>query len=1154
MPPFLRRGRPIGKPTRKSACKYYFCDCWDCYNSSAIDDHPKGRYLAPFEYKEHQQRRRQEGLVGTYWDASLSQVNLDIDPHRITTAPSIPHLGALAVDDEDEFWQLPVATPAPKLKSRGLRRDRRRVDGLVHMDRYTANLKAIRTRLEGFKLDTLGNALKFIVPPTASSIPPDPTANVDLNLDPDADGNQALLRHEEWLVSARNYVSGHSLRNRTASLRVRATVVLDAIDNASQEALSFRRVHWETCRDAALSRRGPNVIETEYLMKPSYLNFSPILLVSYLLAAALNTLSHLSMKATGDVLKGIRSIQSFGSETTETVPQDIRTVFKALPLLSPRSHAYACCPTCKAMYAFDPDEIAATVPLKCTNRETPTDPECGSNLRAKTRAEREHAERTFLYQDFNHWIAWMFSREDIAKALDDDPYTRSDGEGLKDIWDGEVLRDFNGPDGRRFVIKLPNERRLVFSLNYDSLNPYGNRIAGKAAKISGLYMACLNLPRRLRFLVENIFLVGVVPGPDAPSKDQINHVLRPLVRDLLRLWTEGIFLSQTATHPNGLRVRCALLPVVCDLPAARQVSGLGDSGCGQPCSECKILLRELDDLDHHNWATRNCKEHRRIAAEWLSMDTEQKREVHFNKHFIRWSELLHLPYWDPTKHVVIDSMHGFYLGMLNRHCRIIWGMDHDVVDGDGITFDTTREPPAEVHMSTAHHILRNGTVDALELCPPVILRQLCKDEGLRYSGRLTKKQLIESLVEYRISRQWFDVDDEYVDDNGEASLRPETLEAEAHMIYEFGGKTAIRNKLKLSHARAIYEMKDLADNISNHSGEGSDDSNDLDLDQLRELIQASRKANGIIDSNELLVRVQKAPGRYAGRRTRVLGKNTLSEVVADMRCTTLPTWVGPGPKHPGAAKGGSLKADEWKTFCIIHRSITLPRLWGASDIGSRTHEVLQNYMDLVHAIRLATLRELTLEQINTYEFHMHRYLTNLLRLYPGTSIAPYQHLSLHFGTHLRRWGPTHSWRCFSFERFNGLMQHIQTNSKFGDLEATIFREFCKAQRLRALFNGRSLPPLAQDFVETLSVQQSATIRATFMQDNLAFEERYTAAPSPKSKTMKVLPDNVYWLLIRYLAHHDRLATYVPNKARIHPGVQRLGKSFQSRTPGDSYII
>ncbi|KDQ22719.1 hypothetical protein PLEOSDRAFT_1050850 [Pleurotus ostreatus PC15] len=798
-------------------------------------------------------------------------------------------------------------------------------------------------------------------------------------------------------------------------------------------------------------------------MKPSYLNFSPILLVSYLLAAALNTLSHLSMKATGDVLKGIRSIQSFGSETTETVPQDIRTVFKALPLLSPRSHAYACCPTCKAMYAFDPDEIAATVPLKCTNRETPTDPECGSNLRAKTRAEREHAERTFLYQDFNHWIAWMFSREDIAKALDDDPYTRSDGEGLKDIWDGEVLRDFNGPDGRRFVIKLPNERRLVFSLNYDSLNPYGNRIAGKAAKISGLYMACLNLPRRLRFLVENIFLVGVVPGPDAPSKDQINHVLRPLVRDLLRLWTEGIFLSQTATHPNGLRVRCALLPVVCDLPAARQVSGLGDSGCGQPCSECKILLRELDDLDHHNWATRNCKEHRRIAAEWLSMDTEQKREVHFNKHFIRWSELLHLPYWDPTKHVVIDSMHGFYLGMLNRHCRIIWGMDHDVVDGDGITFDTTREPPAEVHMSTAHHILRNGTVDALELCPPVILRQLCKDEGLRYSGRLTKKQLIESLVEYR-------------------------------------------------------------------------------------------KANGIIDSNELLVRVQKAPGRYAGRRTRVLGKNTLSEVVADMRCTTLPTWVGPGPKHPGAAKGGSLKADEWKTFCIIHRSITLPRLWGASDIGSRTHEVLQNYMDLVHAIRLATLRELTLEQINTYEFHMHRYLTNLLRLYPGTSIAPYQHLSLHFGTHLRRWGPTHSWRCFSFERFNGLMQHIQTNSKFGDLEATIFREFCKAQRLRALFNGRSLPPLAQDFVETLSVQQSATIRATFMQDNLAFEERYTAAPSPKSKTMKVLPDNVYWLLIRYLAHHDRLATYVPNKARIHPGVQRLGKSFQSRTPGDSYII
>ncbi len=134
------------------------------------------------------------------------------------------------------------------------------------------------------------------------------------------------------------------------------------------------------------------------------------------------------------------------------------------------------------------------------------------------------------------------------------------------------------------------------------------------------------------------------------------------------------------------------------------------------------------------------------------------------------------------------------------------------------------------------------------------------------------------------------------------------------------------------------------------------------------------------------------------------------------------------------------------------------------------------------------------------------------------------------------------------------MQHIQTNSKFGDLETTIFRQFCQGQRLRALFNGRSLPPLVQDFVDSLSVQESSTIRATFMQDNLAFEDQYTATPLFGKRNIKALPDDVYRLLLQYITSHDTLATYVPNKVRVHPGVQRLGKSFQSRTPGDSYIL
>ena len=93
--------------------------------------------------------------------------------------------------------------------------------------------------------------------------------------------------------------------------------------------------------------------------------------------------------------------------------------------------------------------------------------------------------------------------------------------------------------------------------------------------------------------------------------------------------------------------------------------------------------------------------------------------------------------------------------------------------------------------------------------------------------------------------------------------------------------------------------------------------------------------------------------------------------------------------------------------------------------------MLDNYLDLVKAVELATRYTQTEANIADYEHHMERYLRTLLELYPQIDIQPYQHLALHFGEHLRRFGPTHSWRCFPFERYNGILQRIPTNLKFG---------------------------------------------------------------------------------------------------------------------------
>ena len=145
----------------------------------------------------------------------------------------------------------------------------------------------------------------------------------------------------------------------------------------------------------------------------------------------------------------------------------------------------------------------------------------------------------------------------------------------------------------------------------------------------------------------------------------------------------------------------------------------------------------------------------------------------------------------------------------------------------------------------------------------------------------------------------------------------------------------------------------------------------------------------------------------------------------------LPTWVSRTPNHPGESDWGKFTADNWRSFCLINLPITLTRLWGGKPRESREYRMLDNYMHLITAIKLATSRNITAGHISAYQAHMHAYLKSLLILYPNTSITTYQHLALHFGTLLGRFGPTHAWRCFPFERYNHQMQELTTNKRFG---------------------------------------------------------------------------------------------------------------------------
>ncbi|KAJ3884152.1 hypothetical protein GG344DRAFT_60773 [Lentinula edodes] len=176
----------------------------------------------------------------------------------------------------------------------------------------------------------------------------------------------------------------------------------------------------------------------------------------------------------------------------------------------------------------------------------------------------------------------------------------------------------------------------------------------------------------------------------------------------------------------------------------------------------------------------------------------------------------------------------------------------------------------------------------------------------------------------------------------------------------------------------------------------------------------------------------------------VLGKATLAEVRTDMERLRLPSWAPTAPSNPGDTTHGKFTADQWRAFCTVNLPITLIRLWGSLPEENRKFKMLENFMFLVMAVRLANMRTITEGQIQDFEQNIRAYLEQLRILYPHTNITVYQHMMLHFGSLLRRFGPVHSWRCFPFERYNYILQNTPNNSHLGISSHYWFRMFTES--------------------------------------------------------------------------------------------------------------
>ena len=239
---------------------------------------------------------------------------------------------------------------------------------------------------------------------------------------------------------------------------------------------------------------------------------------------------------------------------------------------------------------------------------------------------------------------------------------------LSDIYDGCVWKKFLNLQGRAFLSQPHN---LALMLNCDWFQPYKHT----QYSVGVLYLTILNLPRSIRFKPENVIIAGIIPGPSEPKQYGMNCYLRPLVKELNSLWTDGISID---TNLGTVLVHVALIASVCDIPATSKLGGFLGHASKRGCWKCNRDFpydKDLNRVTFCNAEVGLCRTHNQhkidaIAASSAPTPTERKKkELQCGS---RFTELMHLSYFDCVRFSIIDPMHNLFLGTAKRVAEKQW--------------------------------------------------------------------------------------------------------------------------------------------------------------------------------------------------------------------------------------------------------------------------------------------------------------------------------------------------------------------------------------------------------------------------------------------------------------------------------------------------
>ncbi|KAI0737799.1 hypothetical protein C8Q80DRAFT_1222785 [Daedaleopsis nitida] len=289
-----------------------------------------------------------------------------------------------------------------------------------------------------------------------------------------------------------------------------------------------------------------------------------------------------------------------------------------------------------------------------------------------------------------------------------------------------------------------------------------------------------------------------------------------------------------------------------------------------------------------------------------------------------------------------------------------------------------------------------------------------------------------------------------------------------------------------------------------------------------------------------------ADNEYDISKQGILTVDVIERIRADIKATYLPSWIERPPLNFGSRSHGKLKADHWRTVCTISMVITLIPIWTSSTATEGDRLLLENFIHLVVAVDLATRRTMDAQRARLFDEHMLSYLQTLRRLFEH-QLVPNHHLSLHIAACLLLFGPVHGWWAYPFERYNGIIQRLNTNNKIDEIPLTFMRLFYAGAELRWLVASTEWPDTEEfrDLMEAFSRVYQDAARGTRVVDVLGtLSSSVTSSGRSLHDQFKSLDDtrldsNIYAKLVNVVNQPHTSQLYTSYLSELGDGLIHL---------------